>query len=212
MEPINRKLRSSGPLPDAKVNKPKVDVSLLPIFTYPGKTKYYSTSIDCALICDELLKRANDSMENFVLGFDMEWPFSFQNGPGKTSLIQISSSLDMCYLFQTSEIKKLPLALTELLSHTNVRITGVNIRNDIHKLARDFPGINSKLMLENCVDVRPMAKSLIKSSGSWSMEKLIIHFFERRINKDKSVRMSKWNQVPLNSAQIKYAATDAYGL
>lgn len=71
---------------------------------------------------------ANSSSTELVVGFDMEWPFSFVNGPGKTAVIQISPTLQDCYIFHVSNLKKLPVALTEFLCHSNVRLTGINIK------------------------------------------------------------------------------------
>lgn len=68
-----------------------------------------------------------DSHE-FVVGFDMEWPFSFVNGPGKTAVIQISPTLDDCYIFHVSNLKKLPATLIQFLTHQKVRLTGINIK------------------------------------------------------------------------------------
>lgn len=71
---------------------------------------------------------AHSATSEFVVGFDMEWPFSFTSGPGKTAVIQISPSLDDCYIFHVSSLKKLPVALTEFLKHSKVRLTGINIK------------------------------------------------------------------------------------
>lgn len=71
---------------------------------------------------------ANEASNLLILGFDMEWPFSFQTGSGKTAVIQISPMLDECFIFHVSTFKNLPKSLTELLAHDNVRLTGVNIK------------------------------------------------------------------------------------
>lgn len=63
-----------------------------------------------------------------MLGFDMEWPFSYQTGPGKTAVIQISPDLTTCYILHVSELKNLPKSLSELLIHPKVRLSGVNIK------------------------------------------------------------------------------------
>ncbi|KRT79172.1 hypothetical protein AMK59_6829, partial [Oryctes borbonicus] len=91
-----------------------------------------------------------------------------------------------------------------------VRLTGVNIKNDIRKLSRDFAGINTEKVIENCVELSSLANTIHSNGGRWSMEKLVNHFFEMRINKDKKVRNSKWHIVPLSEEQRKYAATDAF--
>lgn len=76
-----------------------------------------------------LYRNLIERCEGFTaLGFDMEWPFSFQTGPGKTALLQIAPDLNECFLIQVSALKKIPTALPALLEHPKVRLTGVNIK------------------------------------------------------------------------------------
>lgn len=65
------------------------------------------------------------------MGFDMEWPFSYKTGSGKTALIQINPNLDECYLFHVYNLRKLPASLSKLLEHPKCRWTGVNIKKYI---------------------------------------------------------------------------------
>lgn len=58
----------------------------------------------------------------------MEWPFSFQTGPGKTAVIQLCANLDTCYVFHVSELAKLPAALIKILTHDAVCLHGVNVK------------------------------------------------------------------------------------
>lgn len=76
--------------------------------------------------CRQLANKCTE--DEFVVGFDMEWPFNFHTGAGKTALIQISPSLDICYLLHLPEIEKLPKGLPEFLHHPKVKLTGVNIK------------------------------------------------------------------------------------
>lgn len=69
--------------------------------------------------------------ELFVVGFDMEWPFNFVDGPGKTAVIQISSSFTECIILHVSALKTIPKSLTEFLKHPKVRLAGVNIKKYI---------------------------------------------------------------------------------
>lgn len=62
------------------------------------------------------------------MGFDIEWPFNFQTGSGKTALMQISPNLDECYLFHIFNLKKLPASLIQLLEHPRCRWTGVVVK------------------------------------------------------------------------------------
>lgn len=62
------------------------------------------------------------------LGFDLEWPFSFQTGSGKTALAQICFNENICYLIHIYSFTKLPAAFVILLSHPRVRLVGANIK------------------------------------------------------------------------------------
>lgn len=71
---------------------------------------------------------AEKAVDFIPLAFDMEWPFSFKTGPGKSALIQVCYDINICYLFQISELSRLPRPLTILLKHPKVRCHGVNIK------------------------------------------------------------------------------------
>lgn len=62
------------------------------------------------------------------IAFDMEWPFTFQTGPGRTAVIQLCADIDLCYVFHIAELKKLPTALVQLLTHDKVLLHGVNVK------------------------------------------------------------------------------------
>jgi werner syndrome-like exonuclease len=139
----------------------------------------------------------------------VEWTFSFQTGPEKTSLIQVALDYEEAYLFHLPLLKKLPASLSIFLNHPRVRLHGVNIRNDLRKLEKDFP-INSDKMFENCVDLGVWYNEIFNSSGRWSMERLVLQTLKQRIDKSRNVRCSKWHIFPLSEKQQKYAAIDVY--
>lgn len=62
------------------------------------------------------------------IAFDMEWPFTFQTGPGKTAVIQLCADIDLCYVLHVAELKKLPTTLVQLLTHDKVLLHGVNVK------------------------------------------------------------------------------------
>lgn len=184
--------------------------SVRPFAKFKGKIVYHTEFLEIAIISDNLLEKAATSSELFVIGFDLEWPFSFQTGPGKTATIQISPDEKTCYIFHVSKLKNLPKSLSELLIHSNVRITGNNIKQDVRKLARDFLGFDGDKMVENCVDLGTLANGIVSTTQRWSLEKLVDHFLDLRIDKSKKIRMSQWHVIPLSKAQQAYAATDSY--
>lgn len=70
----------------------------------------------------------HESNEMIPIAFDMEWPFTFQTGPGKTAVLQLCSNIDVCYVLHIANLKKLPAALVQLLTHDKVCLHGVNIK------------------------------------------------------------------------------------
>lgn len=83
-------------------------------------------------ICILFREEINRSEKSVVpLGFDLEWPFSFQTGSGKTALVQICLDVDVCYLLHIYSLNKLPAAFVELLCHPKVKLVGINIKKSV---------------------------------------------------------------------------------
>lgn len=80
---------------------------------------------DTLIIFSEAARKSEDIM---VIGFDMEWSFNFETGPGRTAVIQISPDLDVCYILHVVQLKNLPKSLTEFLAHPKVRLAGNNVK------------------------------------------------------------------------------------
>ncbi|XP_074116102.1 WRN RecQ like helicase [Cotesia typhae] len=212
--------RSARLLPESQQKKllneelknKEVDISSLPPIHFTGKIYYVTDFEGCANICDQVIERINKFAKDIVpIGFDLEWPFSFQTGSGKTALAQTCVSEQTCHLFHIYNLKKLPASFILLLSHPKVRLVGVNIKNDCWKLGRDFPEFPAQKVVENnCIDCGPFCNKIYNRSGRWSLQRLTAYLLEKQISKDAKVRNSKWHILPLSDAQKSYAATDAY--
>lgn len=220
-EPPRRRLRSSQSNLLAETSDLSLDnsnpylendIEDLPMVDYDGRIHYLNDFISIAETLDSLIKtvesRPND--DDVPVAFDMEWTFSFKSGPEKTSLIQICVDFDECFLLHLTPVKKLPASLSAFLGHPRVRLHGVNIKNDLRKLARDFPLIKVDQMIERCIELGTMYNDMSGSGGRWSMERLVLRTLKLRVDKSRHVRMSKWHIVPLNDNQKKYAAIDVY--
>ncbi|XP_065083328.1 3'-5' exonuclease [Ochlerotatus camptorhynchus] len=211
-----RRLRSNHKIPDdIPKREPAVQLNIedVPFIDYKGEIQYYTDMRDMAFACDQLVQwveRQPDEQTQVPIAFDLEWPFNFQTGPGRTALMQLCAETNVCYLFQMSCLKKLPAAVLQLLTHPRVQLHGVNVKNDFRKLARDFPEANAELMIERCVDLGGWYNRIHGSSGVWSMERLVLQVCRLRVDKNKKVRMSKWHVLPLSEDQKMYAAVDAY--
>lgn len=192
--------------------QPKVNTLNLPMVTYDGKIHYLSDFYDIAEAFENLTKKVSavEGDEMVGVAFDMEWTFNYQTGPEKTSLIQVCLELDECFLFHLPQLKKLPASMSAFLCHPRVRLHGVNIKNDLRKLERDFPIIKADPMIENCCDLGVWYNEVFNSSGRWSMERLVLQSLRQQIDKSRQVRMSKWHIFSLSSTQRKYAAIDVY--
>ncbi|XP_015439582.1 PREDICTED: Werner Syndrome-like exonuclease [Dufourea novaeangliae] len=188
------------------------DICLLQPIIFKGCINYTNDFNDCAMICDAIIQQIEScNNETVPIGFDLEWPFSFQTGSGKTALAQICWNNDVCYLFHVYSLKKLPAAFTILLSHPKVKLVGVNIKNDIWKLGRDFKEFPAQKVVEsNCLDSGTFANKVLNRSCRWSLEKLTAYLLNKKIDKNPKVRKSNWHIYPLSVEQKTYAATDAY--
>ncbi|XP_008546901.1 3'-5' exonuclease [Microplitis demolitor] len=197
---------------ELQIKNKELDISSLPLINFAGKI-YYATDFEgCAILCDQVIERINKFATDIVpIGFDLEWPFSFQTGSGKTALAQVCVSEKTCHLFHIYNFKKLPASFILLLSHPKVRLVGVNIKNDCWKLSRDFPEFPAQKVVENnCIDCGPFYNRVYNRSCRWSLQRLTACLLDKQISKDAKVRTSRWHILPLNDEQKSYAATDAY--
>uniref|UniRef100_A0A0A1X796 3'-5' exonuclease n=1 Tax=Zeugodacus cucurbitae TaxID=28588 RepID=A0A0A1X796_ZEUCU len=184
----------------------------LTFINYKGAIKYYTEGHDIAEASDLIFQwvEKQTHIELVPMAFDMEWPFSFQTGPGKSAVIQICVEEHCCYIFQLTNLKRLPAALVALLKHPKVRLHGVNIKNDFRKLARDFPEVNADHLIEKCIDLGVWCNQVCQTGGRWSLDRLANYVVEKTVDKNKKVRMSKWHVIPLDENQLLYAAIDVY--
>nr|XP_040233197.2 Werner Syndrome-like exonuclease [Anopheles coluzzii]XP_040233207.2 Werner Syndrome-like exonuclease [Anopheles coluzzii]XP_049461808.1 Werner Syndrome-like exonuclease [Anopheles coluzzii] len=209
-EPPKRRLRSNYQVEESK--QPDLRVEYLPFVSYTGAIEYYTTFQDVAFSCDQMMQWVEQQQEDrpIPIAFDLEWPFSFQTGPGRTALMQLCAAPNRCLLLQLSCLQKLPAALLQLLYHPRVLLHGVNVKNDFRKLARDFPAVSADLLIERCVELGQWYNRLHGTTGIWSLARLVEQVLRQRVSKDKRVRMSKWNVLPLSDDQKLYAAIDVY--
>ncbi|XP_017102313.3 3'-5' exonuclease [Drosophila bipectinata] len=207
-----RTTRSTRSMADSGTPSPeKEKPEKLPFIKYKGAIKYYTESQDIAASADDVMQWVDKQKEEVVpMAFDMEWPFSFQTGPGKTSVIQICVDEKCCYIYQLTNVKKLPSALVALINHPKVRLHGVNIKADFRKLQRDYPEVSADALIEKCVDLGVWCNTICETGGRWSLERLANFICRKAMDKSKKVRMSKWHVIPLDENQLMYAAIDVY--
>ncbi|XP_017856469.1 PREDICTED: Werner Syndrome-like exonuclease [Drosophila arizonae] len=208
-----RVTRSTRSMADVGTPSPEKEIpEKLPFIKYRGAIKYFTESQEIAASADEVMQWVDQQTHTEIvpMAFDMEWPFSFQTGPGKSSVIQICVDERCCYVYQLSKLKKIPAALVALINHPKVRLHGVNIKADFRKLARDFPEVAAEPLIEKCVDLGVWCNEVCETGGRWSLERLANFIAKKAMDKSKKVRMSKWHVIPLDENQLMYAAIDVY--
>lgn len=141
-----------------------------------------------------------------AIGFDLEW--SVVPYPSKAAVMQLGIS-NTIYVLHLAAMRRVPRCIVEMMADPSWLKVGVAIRNDAHKLRRDFQMVSKGL-----VELSTMAKEL--DSNIWRHRRLLISlrdlcttYLRRTLRKD-AVRVSEWTHVPLSSLQLEYAASDAF--
>ncbi|GHV67434.1 3'-exoribonuclease [Bacteroidia bacterium] len=166
----------------------------LPIYSYGGGI----TVIDDPKEVGRAVDRIRSSHE---LGFDTETRPTFRKGEFHTvSLLQLATD-EWVYLFRLHKCGFPPMLRT-ILSDARIRKIGVGIRDDIKALKR-----LGNFAPAGFVDLQSVAEGCGIVERSFS--KLMIAVLGVRISKRQQT--SNWEYPILNEAQLRYAATDAWG-
>lgn len=196
---------------DLDDTEPQDRFSEFPMVKYDGKIKYLREFYDVAETFDSLLTQIQKSDSAVPVSFDLEWTFDYKTGPHPTAVLQVCCDLDQCYIVQMSDLsKKIPVSFSAFLNHPNSILHGVNIKNDLRKLARDFPCFNGDKLIEKCLDLGEFYNSVFNSQERWSLDRLTAQTLKARVDKSRHLRMSNWNRTPLSETQLMYAAIDVY--
>lgn len=170
------------------------EISEMPLFSYEGRI----TIID--KVCD--IVDATQELKRWpYIGFDTETKPAFQKGVTHSiALLQLSSP-EQVYLFRLNKTG-LTTELADILASEDIVKIGVGIRDDVRGLRhlREF-------MPKQFLDLQVYVKAFGIEEMSFS--KLMAIIFNVRISKRQ--RTTNWEAPMLTSAQIHYAATDAWG-
>jgi ribonuclease D len=151
---------------------------------------------------EEQVKEAvRDLCTSDMIGFDTETRPSFKKGIiHPVGLMQLSTDKRV-YLFRLNKYG-LPSPLRRLLSSEETIKVGVGIRDDIRALRRlaDFSPASF-------VDLQRFVQAFGIEEMAFS--KLMSIIFQVRVSKRQ--RTSNWEAETLTDAQVRYAATDAWG-
>ena len=119
----------------------------------------------------------------------------------RTALVQVASA-DACLLAHVHALPRLPPGLAALLEDPAVLKVGTGVVADLDKLAVDFVGLRPA----SFVDLAVIAKLFrYERTGMKSMSAA----FGAEVVKSKQTQLSNWEDAPLSTHQIAYAAEDA---
>lgn len=179
---------------DLKKNINKEEIDQLPAFVFSGEVVVIedAENAECA---------ANFLRDYKFLGFDTETRPAFRKGESyKVGLIQLATP-NQVYLFRLNKCGFVP-ALRCLLEDADVVKIGVGIRDDLRNLRK-----SGEFSPASFIDMQDYAAKFGIEDKSFS--KLMAIIFQVKISKRQ--RTSNWEVPVLTEAQIRYAATDAWG-
>ncbi len=179
---------------DLKKHIEREEMDRLPLYTYQGEI----IVIEDALNADEV---AGQLRRCKLLGFDTETRPAFRKGESyKVGLLQLATT-EHVYLFRLNKCG-FGRPLRQLLEDPQVLKIGVGIRDDLRNLRK-----LGEFKPSGFVDMQEYAARFGIEDKSFS--KLMAIIFKVRISKRQ--RISNWEAQELTDAQIRYAATDAWG-
>ncbi|KAI3645112.1 hypothetical protein MP228_011276 [Amoeboaphelidium protococcarum] len=154
-------------------------------------------------------------IDHRVVGFDLEWEaghilrsnsLSDPQWKDKTAIIQISAE-KVCGIYQVRKFgSSLPAELVDLLIDESIAKAGVGINADATKLKKEFA-----IEMKNTVCINGLYKQQNPQvRANKSLKDLCELVLRKRLDKNPSIRLSKWASDILSEQQILYAATDAF--
>ncbi|XP_076386232.1 exonuclease mut-7 homolog isoform X2 [Megachile rotundata] len=181
--------------------------------------------IDNARSFEEFLDTGLKSV--FIVGIDSEWKPCFGTKQTEIALIQIATETNVYILDVTTMGNKSPELWTELaltlFENKNILKLGFGIAQDMSVMRESLPALSKiKTHGQGYVDIVHLWQILVNDykfvfphesndhCTKQSLSKLVELCLGQKLN--KSDQFSNWEQRPLRSGQITYAALDAYCL
>lgn len=169
------------------------DIDRLPLRAFEGQIVVVTDSEGTDKAVQNLQKAK-------VLGFDTETRPIFKKGVTRNlSLLQLYDG-EKAYLFRINSMG-FPNSLKKIMQDPKIIKVGAAIRDDIKALAK-----LNHFKPEGFVDLQAIAKLL--QIEDISVKKLTARILEFKISKKQ--QLSNWDNEILDTAQITYAATDAW--
>jgi ribonuclease D len=169
------------------------DMANLPIRRFEGDVRMVVTE-------EDLAAALADFRSETVVGLDTETRPAFLKGESHLPCLVQAATERSVYLFQLRRVSAFPL-LTELLEDSGIVKAGVALAHDLRTLAHVFP-----FEARNVVELGRIARHAgLDQTGLRNLAGIFLGF---RIPKGN--RTSNWAARRLSTAQITYAATDAW--
>jgi ribonuclease D len=169
------------------------EIVKLPRLNFLGEAFVISTE-------EELKEKIKLFSSSSILGFDTESKPSFKKGRNNGIALNQLSNESTALIIRVKEIG-LPIELVKLLENDKIIKVGAAIRDDIRGL-RSIKDFTPK----GFVDLQHIATNY--NIEGQSVRKLAAIVLGVRVS--KSQQLSNWEAGTLTSAQIDYAATDAW--
>lgn len=169
------------------------EIKDLPVAGFGGRIEIVDSVEALERACDHLMGES-------VIGFDTETRPSFKAGVSyNVSLIQLSTA-DVCYLVRLTSVR-MERCLMRLLESRRVLKVGVDVQGDIRNLnkMRHFRA-GGFVELQKEVETFGIEDKSLKK-----MAAIILG-----VSVSKAQRLSNWEAKEYTSAQMRYAATDAW--
>lgn len=169
------------------------EIKDLPVAGFEGRIEIVDTTEALERACEHLMGES-------AIGFDTETRPSFKAGVSyNVSLIQLSTA-DVCYLIRLTSVR-MERCLMRLLESRKVLKVGVDVLGDIRNLnkVRHFRA-GGFVELQKEVEAFGIEDKSLKK-----MAAIILG-----VSVSKAQRLSNWEAKEYTSAQMRYAATDAW--
>lgn len=172
---------------------PKESIIKLPVKSFEGEIYLIDNKEDIHFAIEELKNQT-------IVGFDTETRPAFKKGEfHHVALLQLATC-EKVFLFRLNKIG-LTDEIINILADENIIKTGVAVRDDIKALQK-LNKFNPKAFIE--------LQKYVDDFGieDNSLKKITGNVLGFRIS--KGARLSNWENNKLTTAQLKYAATDAW--
>lgn len=143
-----------------------------------------------------------DSNNWKVVSLDSEWTRGGNYGP---DIIQITTEGLDTYIFEKPPRASFPKGLIKLLESDTIQKVAATISADRTKLAE------AGIKLAGEINLQAMAKERgVVELATVGLAAVFKALFNGELEKDKHIRVSRWDQRPLSEEQVTYAALDSY--